>query len=346
MATVTATTPTRTAPVTTERRDLIVALAGLWPVTGLYLDGWAHTHVAQLETFFTPWHAVLYSGFLVHAGTLVPSGWYRQRPRGPILERVPVGYGLGLLGALLFAIAGVADMVWHSLLGVEVDLEALLSPPHLLLLTAGTLMIATPVRAAGARRARPVRWQGWLPAILSVFAVSAVAAFFLEYLSPFLDVPAASGHGSAQVLGVGEYLLTTVLLVAPLLYAWGRLGRIPPGMITAVGLAVTVPVGVLNDFQFLAGQLWALAGAVTADVALHMIRKRRPRLVPVVAGATVPALVWALHLLGVALTVGIAWTVELWAGVIVLSVLSGAVLGGLLLPYDPGRDRPPAAAGT
>ena len=346
MATPTATTPVRAAPVTTGQRDLIVALAALWPVTGLYLDGWAHTHVAELETFFTPWHAVLYSGFVVHAGTLVPSDWYRQGPRGPIRERVPGGYGLGLLGALLFAIAGVADMVWHILLGVEVDLEALLSPPHLLLLTAGTLMIATPLRAAAARRARPVGWLGWLPAILSAFGVSAVAAFFLEYLSPFLDVPVAGGHGPAQAQGVGEYLLTTVLLVVPLLYAWGRLGRIPPGMITAVGLAVTVPVGVLNDFQYLAGQLWALAGAVTADVAVHVVGTRRPALVPVVAGATVPALVWALHLLGVALTVGIAWTVELWAGVIVLSVLGGTVLGGLLLPYGPGRGRPSAAAGT
>jgi hypothetical protein len=345
MATLTLTTP-RAAPVTTVRRDLIVVLAGLWPVTGLYLDGWAHTHVAQLETFFTPWHAVLYSGFVVHAGTLVPSAWYRQRPYGPFLERVPVGYGLGLLGALLFAIGGLADMIWHSILGVEVDLEALLSPPHLLLLTAGTLMMATPVRAAGARPARPVQWLGWLPAILSVFAVSAVAAFFLEYLSPFLDVPAASGHGSAQVLGVGEYLLTTVLLVVPLLYAWGRLGRIPPGMITAVGLAVAVPVGVLNDFQYLAGQLWALAGAVAVDVAVQVVGTRRPRLVPVVAGASVPALVWPLHLLGVALTVGIVWTVELWAGVIVLSALAGAVLGGLLLPYGPGRSGPSAAAGT
>ena len=39
---------------------------------GATLDGWAHTHVPErLETFFTPWHAVLYSGFLASAAALV-----------------------------------------------------------------------------------------------------------------------------------------------------------------------------------------------------------------------------------------------------------------------------------
>ena len=65
MATTTAshvpTVPTR--PVSTPRRDLAVALATLWLTAGLYLDGWAHSHVPELETFFTPWHGVLYSGY-------------------------------------------------------------------------------------------------------------------------------------------------------------------------------------------------------------------------------------------------------------------------------------------
>jgi hypothetical protein len=167
-----------------------------------------------------------------------------------------------------------------------------------------------------------------------------VAAFFLEYLSPFLDVPAASGHVTSQVLGAGEYLLTSVLLVVPVLYAWGRWGRVPPGIISAVGLAVTVPVGVLNDFEFLAGQLGGLAGAVVADVVVQALGRRGPGLVPVVAGVTVPVLVWSLHLLGLAVTVRIAWMVELWSGVVVLCALGGAVLGGLLLPYGSSRGRP------
>jgi hypothetical protein len=106
-------------------------------------------------------------------------------------------------------------------------------------------------------------------------------------------------------------------------------------MIPAVTVAVAVPVGVFNDFEFLGGQLWALAGAVAADVVVQVVAARGERLIPLVAGAVVPALVWPLHLLGLSRVAGIAWTVELWAGSVVLCSLAGAMLGGLLLPYGP-----------
>src|SRR5581483_11876177 len=51
-------------PAGGRRFDLIVAVLSLWILAGLYLDGSAHHHIPDLiETFFTPWHAVLYSGF-------------------------------------------------------------------------------------------------------------------------------------------------------------------------------------------------------------------------------------------------------------------------------------------
>ena len=312
----------------TWRRDLLVALAGLWPVGGLYLDGWAHTHVPQMETFFTPWHAVLYSGFLVLALSLVPAAWWRQR--APVRDAVPVGYGLGLIGALAFGLGGVADMIWHTLLGIEVDLEALLSPPHLVLMTAGVLMIATPLRSAaatGGARSGPL---AHLPAVVSMFSVTAVAAFFLEYVSPFLDIPVSNVDPDWQPFGVGEYLIASALLVVPVLFARARLRRVPPGMIVAVTLAAAVPVGIFNDFAFPAEQLLPLAGAVAAEVIVRVIAARRPRLIPVVAGAIIPALIWPPHLIGVALTERIAWSVELWGGTIVLTVLAGASVGGLL----------------
>ena len=35
---------------------------GTWLVLGVFVDGWAHFNRPGLETFFTPWYAVLYSG--------------------------------------------------------------------------------------------------------------------------------------------------------------------------------------------------------------------------------------------------------------------------------------------
>lgn len=46
---------------------------------------------------------------------------------------LPSGYMPALLGVGIFAIGGVFDLVWHTLFGVEANIQALLSPSHLLL---------------------------------------------------------------------------------------------------------------------------------------------------------------------------------------------------------------------
>src|ERR1700757_2533113 len=65
------TTPSPAASPGSIRFDWIMVLVTSWGIGGLFLDGWAHSHVPQLETFFTPWHAVLYSGYLAVAVALV-----------------------------------------------------------------------------------------------------------------------------------------------------------------------------------------------------------------------------------------------------------------------------------
>src|SRR5258705_13405071 len=103
MATTVTERTTTHRPVSTSRRDLIVSLATLWLAGGLFLDGWAHSHVPELETFFTPWHGVLYSGYAVLALTLVPAQLWRRRPGGPGRHPVPARPGLGLPGGIPFA---------------------------------------------------------------------------------------------------------------------------------------------------------------------------------------------------------------------------------------------------
>jgi hypothetical protein len=224
-------------------------------------------------------------------------------------------------------------MTWHTLLGIEVGIEARLSPPHLLLLTSGMLMISTPVRAAAARRAttrRPASFGGDLPVLLCMLSAVGIAAFFLDYLSPFIDAPAAfDGYGNGQAFGIAQYLTFTTLVVAATLFVWTRLGRVPAGLLTIVVAAASVPNGVFNDFENLASQLWPLAGAAIADVAVQWVAVRRPQRVPVAVGALTPLLIWTTHLIGVQASLGVAWSEELWAGVIVLTSLAGAVLGTL-----------------
>src|SRR5258708_25128779 len=74
-----------------------VALSSAWSVTGLSLDGWAHTHELP-DTFFTPWHGVIYKVFLLQALVLFATSVHRRRRHLPM----PTGYGLSLFGVGLF----------------------------------------------------------------------------------------------------------------------------------------------------------------------------------------------------------------------------------------------------
>lgn len=56
--------------VSSTRFDWIITVLSAWMIGGLHLDAWAH-HQFDVETFFTPWHGVLYSGFLALAAVLV-----------------------------------------------------------------------------------------------------------------------------------------------------------------------------------------------------------------------------------------------------------------------------------
>jgi hypothetical protein len=60
---------------------------------------------------------------------------------------------------------------------------------------------------------------------------------------------------------------------------------------------------------------------------------RAPQLTTVVAGAAIPALVWPGQLAGLAVTAPLAWSVELWAGIVSLTVLAGAIMGALIRPW-------------
>ena len=121
-------------PAGTIGFDLLMNLLSGWIVAGLFLDGWYHNTVQnKVESFVTPWHALLYSGLLV-TGAVLTFTFVRNVERGYGWRRaLPRGYTAALVGFVLFGLSGVADFTWHSLLGFEFNVEALLSPPHLAL---------------------------------------------------------------------------------------------------------------------------------------------------------------------------------------------------------------------
>src|SRR5262252_11193077 len=75
---------------------------------GAHVDSWAHGHVAAtLETFFTPWHALLYASLAATMAFLVVcAAWTGARP-WEWARALPDGYALSLAGCVLFGIGGV-----------------------------------------------------------------------------------------------------------------------------------------------------------------------------------------------------------------------------------------------
>ena len=155
-----------------------------------------------VDSFFTPWHGLLYSGFALTGLTLAALFLWNLR-RGDTWRRaLPVGQHLTLLGAALFLLGGAFDLLWHTLFGIEATVDALLSPSHLLLAIAGALTVTGPLRAALARSAawaipayptvggdlRPLphpRWREFWPALLALGFLLSLFTFFTEYAQPF-----------------------------------------------------------------------------------------------------------------------------------------------------------------
>jgi|GEM_PF-626981 len=133
--------------------DITLLVLGLWCMTGLLIDVWAHTNGEVDDSFFTKWHAVWYSGATAYSGFILFALWRladtppKLTPSGiwNFSTNVPKGHGAAVAGIAIFTISGFADMVWHTLFGIEGGLDILLSPSHLGLLIGLILTVMAPV---------------------------------------------------------------------------------------------------------------------------------------------------------------------------------------------------------
>jgi hypothetical protein len=353
--------------LSTPRFDLLVTLASAWFVGGLYLDGWAHNNVPGLETFFTPWHGALYSGFFA---TLAVLGWAIGRNRATGLSwwrAIPAGYEAAALGSGLFVVAGVADMLWHTVFGVEADIAALLSPTHLLLLLGGTLFLAGPVRASNRRLQAGVPDAGILarwPRVLALTFILLSLAFFTQYANPWGGpwaisanqpianlVPTAGGRGIPsdfllQAVSVAGVLVQAVLLAGFVAFALRR-GALPIGGLTVM-IALSTVLTVFMRQKYLAGfQVPLISAGLLAGVLADVLHIRlRPTLERPYAYqvfvALVPAIATAAYLVALGLSQGLWWSIHLWTGAV--AVAGGA--GWLISLLAQSAQHVPRVAGS
>lgn len=320
----------------TPAQNIVTLLVGTWLMIGIFVDGWAHNHLGErLETFFTPWHAVFYSGFAATAGW---TGWLglqgvRQGQRR--LAAFPVGYELGAVGVLVFLLGGLGDMTWHTLFGIEVGIDALLSPTHLLLFLGAELLVLSPLLACwqtptGRQAPARIVW----PAVCSALAALSFASFMHMYAWTLVSLPSAAGYQGARSL-VMSTLLTSLLLTAPvllLLLRWhlpfGAVGLVY-GLNTLLMFAATV--GLSEMLPKVAGL--ALLSGLAADALIQWWRPapRRPWAYRAFAAA-LPLLLWVPFFVGARRLGLLDASLELWTGACVMAALGGLALSGLMVP--------------
>ncbi len=338
MQTLTRPFPARVRAPSSLGLDAWIALCCTWLIGGLFLDGWAHINLPQLETFFTPWHGVLYSGFLVTALSLMGAVWRNHRRGLTWRAAVPIGYDMAVPGILLFSLGGMSDLGWHTLFGIERSVDALLSPPHLLLAVGGAMLGSGPAQAAWRRSAE--QGEGWAelwPMLLGSTVLLALITFFTMYAHPFGTVWAASMDSRLTTIGVTGALIHAALLVGVSLFTLRRWPRLPFGSLTLLTAAPLILLTVIRGPILLTGPqpliVVALLGGLAADTLAWRLRPSpdRPGALRLFA-FLVPALLYLFYYLAVAWSGHLGWTLPFWSGSVVQVGLVGWLLSYLAVP--------------
>lgn len=333
--------PSPARPRTTPREDRLTILFSVWLIVGLFLDGYAHEELLDGgESFLTPWHAVFYAGFAATAMWIWSLAARRRRVGDPITSSLPLGYEHTPVGVVLFGVGGVGDAVWHTAFGVEVGIDALLSPTHLVLFTGLMLILLAPWRAGSARS--DSAHEGGRAAAWSIVLATALAGFFANYvwglgIADLARVPydGASEAGETEVIaGVGSILVTTGIFFGAAAILLPR-GRLPRWWFTVTFTLVAGLVTLAFD-EGAAGILAAAAGGLVLDALTSP--SLAPRLSTPFAFGLSAAAMWACFFAAIGIGAGIEWPSEIWSGAIVLAGLAAWWLGSAATA-DPGSPR-------
>jgi hypothetical protein len=312
---------------TSHQQDLVTALLGSWITLGGFIDGFAHRNLDTPETFFTPWHGVLYAGYLA---TVL---WIVLLIRR--LGRIPVGYSTALAGVVVFAAGGIGDMFWHTIFGIEVSVDALLSPTHLMLLVGALLMLSGPILSrAGDPAYNPPTLRALAGPIIAFACVAAELGFFFQYIDGFsvrfmqvAYVPGSEEGFFEVATGISSILISTVITMGTL-FLMMRRWRLPFGAGLAMFALVGLLMEMLEGYDFPEDVIAPVIGGLTIDL---LLRLRRP--LPVRWFAfLVPVAMWIARFAVFEAFADINWPVSVWTGIIAFSGLAGVGLSLLAFP--------------
>ncbi len=355
-----------------------MALA-IWPLTALAFDGRSHNNFTGQEAFFSTPHTFMYAGMTVAALWI---SWLVVRHqleagadpgRGRVdLRAIPAGYGIAIVGLAMLAVGGPADFLWHSAYGFEVGVDAVYSPPHLLLFTGGALAASTGIRSMWAKAGSAPDLVRFLPVVVSSALTLFMLGFMSMYLSAYMtnvsptgafnddierlnDVrfdqsvglaPGLTGYGDdawpyhyySAGHGMAAMIITTAILLGPVLILLRR-WRPPFGAVTLSYLGFGLLFSVLTEYR----DAVLIASLVVAGATVDLLARRLRPAEGVSAGAlriigtSTAATLWSSYYAVLALAEGIGWEAPMIAGALVIGVLTGLGVSILVAPPAVGQ---------
>jgi hypothetical protein len=319
--------------------DWLMALLSAVFVGGLFLDGWAHNHDKVDQSFFTPWHAFFYGGFLLTAAALVGVVLLNRSRGFSLATAIPDGYRTSLAGLFVFAAGGVGDLAWHAAFGIEEDVEALFSPTHLLLGIGIALLVTGPLRAAWNATGRSATWRSLGPALLSASLLISTFTFFMLFSHPVTQVVAGRFHRHFNndvgvVAGMLGLIVIAGLLLGPVLLLLRR-WRLPLGSLTLIWGLNTLAMTIIDYEE--RQQLWMggamLAAAIACDLLMFWLRPDGDRVAQLrIFAFAAPVLLFGAYFIALMATEGTQWSIHLWSGSIFLTGIAGLLLSYLIAP--------------
>jgi len=312
-----------------------------WLMGGAYLDSWHHHNLQRPETsFLTPYHFLLYSGIAAIGIFLAVNVWRNYRRYGTWEELLPDGYGVSLLGTVLFGIGGAFDFVWHARFGIELSVAALFSPPHLFLMLTGGLIVSGPLRAAMRRGGDRATWPGIISGALTL----SMLTFFLQFDQPFIDRWAAGTavdprgpYWMEEELGMIGLILYSAAVVGLLVILLRRF-ELPTGALTVIlSINALLVSPVANHTELV---MVALLGGAAGDLLLYVLRPSpaRPKAFHAFMFAA-PAVLTVAYFVVLGSTTGVWWEPTIWTGAVPVTGMVGWLVSFIALPGESARAR-------
>lgn len=340
MAVVTEPAVAVTARPATRRDEAILLAATAVLVGGLFTDAFMHVNQSGgLESFVTPWHAVVFLGFALTAGWVLLLLQDRRVPGRRLRTAVPPGYDLAVLGLVAFFLGFNGDAIWHTVFGIESDTDALLSPPHLVMGAALLAIVSTPYRTRAGTAAPSWRSDG--TRVVSLLLTTMMVAFFLLYLwTPAFSLGSVAWQEATAAAGgppflryinqiamlSSAFMVTAVVLVPVLLIARGA--RPPLGAVALLAGFPAVAIAGVRGFSNRTSLLAFVVAAVLAEALVASRGSERRRLL--LLGTLLPLALWSVYWGVFAVVRDLAWEIEIYTGQVVSSVLAGVCLATLV----------------